>query len=97
MFVYSKWFLQALGPQDLHKMLDAFEDKTAYAVATFAYSAGPGQEPILFQGKTEVRGTLLSFSASSSILIVIYRVNLYHQEVRLILVSPVATHLQYLG
>jgi len=35
-------------------MLDGFEDKTAYAVATFAYSEGPGHEPILFEGRTEV-------------------------------------------
>ncbi len=46
--------MKALGPYDLHKMLDGFEDKSAQAVATFAYSEGPGHEPILFQGKTDV-------------------------------------------
>jgi inosine triphosphate pyrophosphatase len=45
--------MKALGPYDLHKMLDGFEDKSATAVATFAYSEGPGHEPILFQGKTD--------------------------------------------
>lgn len=55
-FIYfSKWFLKALGPQDLHKMLAGFEDKSAQAVATFAYSEGPGHEPIIFQGRTDVR------------------------------------------
>jgi inosine triphosphate pyrophosphatase len=47
--------MKALGPHDLHKMLDAFEDKSAQAVATFAYSEGPGHKPILFQGRTDVR------------------------------------------
>ncbi len=51
----SKWFMKALGPYDLHKMLDGFEDKSAQAIATFAYSEGPGHEPILFQGRTDVR------------------------------------------
>lgn len=32
-------------------MLAAYEDKTAFAVCTFAYCAGPDQEPILFQGR----------------------------------------------
>jgi inosine triphosphate pyrophosphatase len=50
---YIKWFMLALGPHELYKMLEGFEDKTAYAVATFAYSEGPGKEPILFQGKTQ--------------------------------------------
>jgi len=34
-------------------MLVGFEDKSATAICTFAYSAGPGSEPILFEGKTE--------------------------------------------
>lgn len=37
----------------LNKMLVGFEDKSATAICTFAYSAGPGSEPILFEGKTE--------------------------------------------
>lgn len=43
----------SLGPLQLHKMLDGFEDKSAQAVCTFAYSEGLGHEPVLFQGKTE--------------------------------------------
>lgn len=34
-------------------MLAAYPDKTAYAVCTFGYCGGPGQEPLLFQGRTE--------------------------------------------
>lgn len=48
-----KWFMLALGPQNLHKMLDSFEDKSAQAVCTFAYCEGPGHEPVLFQGRTD--------------------------------------------
>lgn len=38
-------------------MLAAYEDKTAFAVCTFAYCAGPDHEPILFQGRTQ--GTIV--------------------------------------
>ncbi|GAA5850518.1 hypothetical protein JCM5353_004763 [Sporobolomyces roseus] len=34
-------------------MLKGFESKKATAICTFAYSAGPGTEPILFEGTTE--------------------------------------------
>lgn len=44
----------ALGPLELHKMLDGFEDKSTQAVCTFAYCEGPGHEPIIFQGRTDV-------------------------------------------
>jgi inosine triphosphate pyrophosphatase len=43
----------ALGPLQMHKLLEGFEDKSAQAVCTFGYSAGPGHEPILFQGRTD--------------------------------------------
>lgn len=48
-----KYFLTALGHEGLNNMLAAYEDKTAFAVCTFGYCAGPGQEPILFQGRTK--------------------------------------------
>lgn len=35
-------------------MLAGFEDKSAYALCTFALSRGPDTEPILFEGRTEV-------------------------------------------
>lgn len=57
-FVQSKTFLSLLGHEGLNKLLAGYDDKTIYAVCTFAYCAGPGQEPILFQGRT--RGNLVS-------------------------------------
>ncbi|KAH7122693.1 inosine triphosphate pyrophosphatase [Dendryphion nanum] len=50
---YIKWFMLSLGPLHLHKLLSGFPDKSAQAVCTFAYSAGPGHEPVLFQGRTD--------------------------------------------
>ncbi|GAB7362391.1 hypothetical protein MBLNU230_g2715t1 [Neophaeotheca triangularis] len=50
---YVKWFLQTLGVQNFHKLLEGFENKSAQAVCTFAYSEGPGTEPIVFQGRTK--------------------------------------------
>ncbi|MCJ1329918.1 nucleoside triphosphate pyrophosphohydrolase ham1 [Thelotrema lepadinum] len=55
---YIKWFLQSMGPENLPKLLAGFEDKTAQAVCTFAYSEGPDHKPILFEGRTEVRACL---------------------------------------
>jgi inosine triphosphate pyrophosphatase len=52
---YIKWFLQKLGHEGLNAMLVGFEDKSAYAQCTFAYTPGPGVEPIIFVGKTEGR------------------------------------------
>ncbi|KAH6914653.1 inosine triphosphate pyrophosphatase [Coprinopsis sp. MPI-PUGE-AT-0042] len=50
---YIKHFLVNLGHEGLNKMLAGFEDKGAHAICTFAYSAGPGTEPIIFEGRTE--------------------------------------------
>ncbi|CAG8973806.1 hypothetical protein HYALB_00006351 [Hymenoscyphus albidus] len=50
---YIKWFLQSLGHDGLNAMLAGFPDKSAQAVCTFAYSEGPGHEPIIFQGRTD--------------------------------------------
>jgi len=36
-------------------MLAEFNTKDAWALCTFAYSAGPGTEPILFEGRTDGR------------------------------------------
>jgi hypothetical protein len=49
----SKWFLTSIGHEGLNNLLAAYPDKSAKAVCTFAYSPGPGHEPILFQGITE--------------------------------------------
>ena len=51
----SKWFLEKLGHEGLNNLLMAYDDKSAQAVCTFAYSPGPGREPIIFQGRTTVR------------------------------------------
>nr|CAH7728203.1 unnamed protein product [Callosobruchus chinensis] len=51
---YIKWFLEKLGPEGLHQMLEGFKDKSAQAVCTFAYHpGGENDEVILFQGKTD--------------------------------------------
>eukprot|EP00755_Sulcionema_specki_P034069 Sspe_Gene.210::Locus_76_Transcript_28_57_Confidence_1.000_Length_670::g.210::m.210/K01519/ITPA; inosine triphosphate pyrophosphatase len=48
---YIKWFLDKLTVDGLPKLLAGFEDKTAYAQCIFAYSSGPGSEPLLFDGR----------------------------------------------
>lgn len=45
-----------MGHVGLNKLVEPYEDKSAVTVATFAFCAGPGEEPILFQGRTEVSG-----------------------------------------
>ncbi|KAG1735023.1 inosine triphosphate pyrophosphatase-like protein [Suillus lakei] len=54
---YIKHFLKTLGHEGLNNMLVGFPTKDAYALCTFAYSAGPGTEPTLFEGRTE--GTIV--------------------------------------
>lgn len=50
---YIKWFLDKVGPEGLYRLLAAWDDKSAEAVCTFAYSpGGDGDEVLLFQGKT---------------------------------------------
>lgn len=39
----------------LNKLLIGFPTTNAWALCTFAYSAGPGTEPILFEGRTDGR------------------------------------------
>ncbi|KAJ5617907.1 hypothetical protein N7537_003021 [Penicillium hordei] len=48
-----KSFYSALGDDGLCKLLAGYDDKAATAVCTVAFSAGPGSEPLLFQGHTE--------------------------------------------
>jgi inosine triphosphate pyrophosphatase len=50
---YIKWFLEKLGHDGLNRMLSGFEDKSAYALCTFSFCAGPGEEPVVFAGKTD--------------------------------------------
>lgn len=50
---YIKWFLEKLQPEGLHTLLAGFDDKSATAICTFAYSSGESEDVVLFQGKTE--------------------------------------------
>ncbi|KAH9062269.1 Ham1-like protein [Lactarius vividus] len=52
---YIKFFLRELGHEGLNHMLDGFPTRAAWALCTFAYSAGPGTEPVLFEGHTDGR------------------------------------------
>ncbi|XP_040103785.1 inosine triphosphate pyrophosphatase isoform X3 [Oryx dammah] len=55
---YIKWFLEKLKPEGLHQLLEGFQDKSAYALCTFAFSTGDPNEPIrLFRGRTMWSGT----------------------------------------
>ena len=45
--------MASIGHAGLNNLLAAYDDKSAQAVCTFAYSPGPGHEPILFQGITD--------------------------------------------
>ncbi|XP_046961652.1 inosine triphosphate pyrophosphatase [Vanessa cardui] len=55
---YIKWFLDKLEPEGLHKLLTGWEDKSAEAVCTFAYSSGNiDDDIIIFQGIT--KGTIV--------------------------------------
>ena len=45
-----KWFLAEIGHVGLNNLLAAYIDKSADAICTFAYSAGPGAEVELFEG-----------------------------------------------
>lgn len=46
--------MKDIGHDGLNKLLAAYEDKSARAVCTFGFSQGPGHEPVLFQGVTDV-------------------------------------------
>lgn len=50
--IRSKSFLEGVGLDGLNRMLAGFDDKTAYALCTYAYLESASSEPILFEGKT---------------------------------------------
>lgn len=56
---YIKWFLDKLGHDGLNAMLEGFSDRSAYAQCIFAFSMGPGHEPIVFVGRTQVPSLVL--------------------------------------
>lgn len=49
--VYIKWFVDAIGNDGLHRLLDGYEDKTAYARCILGFKKGPSAEVVLFTGK----------------------------------------------
>ncbi|XP_037959680.1 inosine triphosphate pyrophosphatase [Teleopsis dalmanni] len=49
---YIKWFLEKLKPEGLYRMLNGWEDKSAKAICTLAFSEGIEHEPIVYQGIT---------------------------------------------
>lgn len=48
---YIKWFLEKTGHDGLNNLLAAYEDKSAYAQTVFAFTAGPGEEVHVFDGR----------------------------------------------
>jgi inosine triphosphate pyrophosphatase len=53
--VYIKWFMRKLGADGLVRLLESYEDRSAYAVCIFAYfnPAAGHAEPQLFVGRTD--------------------------------------------
>jgi ribokinase/non-canonical purine NTP pyrophosphatase (RdgB/HAM1 family) len=49
---YIKWYLEKCGHDGLNKMLDGFEDRTAYAQTIVAYTTGPDEDVHVFDGRT---------------------------------------------
>lgn len=50
---YIKWFQASLGSEGLHKILYAYEDKSAIAVCTLAFCPAPHGDPVIFTGTTK--------------------------------------------
>ncbi|WP_342265479.1 non-canonical purine NTP pyrophosphatase [Cardinium endosymbiont of Philonthus spinipes] len=57
---YIKTFIQQIGLEGLVRILSDFEDKTAVATSTFAYTEGPNQPVKLFTGT--MNGTITQSS-----------------------------------
>jgi inosine triphosphate pyrophosphatase len=49
---YIKWFLEKCGHDGLNRMLDGFDDRSGFAQTIVAYTAGPGEEVEVFEGRT---------------------------------------------
>jgi ribokinase/non-canonical purine NTP pyrophosphatase (RdgB/HAM1 family) len=52
---YIKWFLEGCGHDGLNRMLDGFDDRSAYAQTIVAYTEGPDGVIHLFDGRTNGR------------------------------------------
>jgi len=55
---YIKWFQDRLQSEGLYNILAAYEDKSATAVCTLAFSPAPHADPVLFTGECE--GTIVA-------------------------------------
>jgi inosine triphosphate pyrophosphatase len=55
LILIRKWFLAEIGHVGLNNLLAAYTDKSANAICTFAYSAGPGAQVRVFEGICEVK------------------------------------------
>ncbi|EMP26471.1 Inosine triphosphate pyrophosphatase [Chelonia mydas] len=52
-FNRNTWLKKDPGSSGLYKLLAGFEDKSAYALCTFAFSTGNPEDPVkLFKGQT---------------------------------------------
>ena len=52
---FVKFFLEKAGNVGLTKMLDGFEDRSATAVCAIAFTAGPGRDVFVFEGRAPGR------------------------------------------
>jgi len=50
---YIKYFLEAIGPEGLYKMLTPWSDKSAFALCTVGYIDGKSDKVHLFEGRVE--------------------------------------------
>ena len=50
---YIRAFTSKLTPTNLAKLLDGFDDKSAYVTCSIGYCAGPGQEAKVITGRVE--------------------------------------------
>jgi hypothetical protein len=68
----SKYFLEELGNDGLNKLLVPYDDKSADAVCTFAFSLGPTSEPLIFQGRLQVRiESVGGFNSNTALTVVL--------------------------
>ena len=51
--IYIKWFLDSNGLDGLNDMISFSDDKSAYAQTIVAFCAGPGEEVLTFDGRTQ--------------------------------------------
>jgi inosine triphosphate pyrophosphatase len=49
---YIKWFLEKCGHDGLNRMLDGFDDRSAFAQTIVAFTPGPGAPVHVFEGRT---------------------------------------------